>query len=50
MASGTRQLAGTKNEVQEGSRHSARWTQFWPREVMLSLMVRCHNCSVVFLP
>ena len=28
-----RQLAGTKNEVPEGSRHSARQTHFWQRGV-----------------
>jgi hypothetical protein len=34
-ASGMRQLAGTKSDVPEGSRHSARRTHFWPRLSLL---------------
>ena len=33
LASGMRQLAGTKTRYYEGSRHSARWTHIWPRGV-----------------
>ena len=33
LASGMRQLAGTKRDVPEGSRHSARRSHFWPRAV-----------------
>ena len=36
LASGMRQLAGTRNEIPEGSRRSARQYHFFPREVYWS--------------